>query len=216
MFSAGALMKQVQDFYFKKAKKEGFPARSVYKLKEAHEKYGFLAPGQKVIDLGASPGSWTIYTAKIIGEKGHIVAVDLNIMPSIPPNTTFFRSNVFDLDIARLKNISPFFDVVLSDMAPKTSGVKDVDHLRSIALSETAFSLAVSLLNKGGVFFCKVFQGRDFSRFLDGCRLRFRSVKTLKPKSSRSESVEVFVLCTGFHGRHEDRSESTSDIHLQG
>jgi 23S rRNA (uridine2552-2'-O)-methyltransferase len=209
-------VKEVQDFYFKKAKKEGFPARSVYKLKEAHEKYGFLAPGQRVIDLGASPGSWTRYAAQIIGEKGRIVAVDMSAMPNIPSNASFFRLDVFDIDISKFKEISPVFDVVLSDMAPKTSGVKDVDHLRSIALSEMAFYLAAELLDRGGVFFCKVFQGRDFPGFLDSCRLRFKSVKALKPKSSRSESVEMFVLCTGFKGRHEDRSESIPDIQLQG
>ncbi|MGQ9744452.1 MAG: RlmE family RNA methyltransferase [Dissulfurimicrobium sp.] len=209
-------MKEVQDFYFKKAKKEGFPARSVYKLKEVQEKYSFLAPGQKVIDLGASPGSWTRYAAQIIGEKGHIVAVDINVMPTIPSNASFFRLNVFDMDISKFKEISPVFDVVLSDMAPKTSGVKDVDHLKSIALSKMAFHIAVRLLNRGGVFFCKVFQGRDFPGFLDDCRLHFKYVKALKPKSSRSESVEMFVLCTGFKGRYEDRSKSISDIRLQG
>lgn len=209
-------MKEVQDFYFKKAKKEGFPARSVYKLKEAQEKYGFLASGQRIIDLGASPGSWTRYAAQIVGEKGRIVAVDLNVLLNIPANATFFRSDVFEMELSDLKEISPVFDVVLSDMAPKTSGVRDLDHLRSIALSERAFHLAFGLLNRGGVFFCKVFQGRDFPGFLDGCRLRFKCVKVIKPRSSRSESVEIFVLCTGFKGRHEDRSESIPDIHLQG
>ena len=191
-------MKKIQDFYFKKAKKEGFPARSVYKLKEAKERYGFLSQGQRVLELGAYPGSWTKYSAQLVGGKGRVVAVDLEAMGNLPGNVSFLRADIFEVDPLTLKGILSAFDVVLSDMAPKTSGVKEADHLRSIALAERAFYLAVELLNAGGSFFCKIFQGRDFPGFIKRCKIHFRFVKVVKPKSSRSESVEAFVLCTGF------------------
>ncbi|OPL12521.1 MAG: hypothetical protein AVO38_14940 [delta proteobacterium ML8_D] len=190
-------MKKVQDHYFKKAKEQGFPARSVYKLKEAQEKYGFLGQGQRVIDLGASPGSWSKYTSGLMGSKGLMVAVDVQKFDIIADNVRILQKNVYDLQSADLKEFSPYFDVILSDMAPKTTGRKDVDHFRSIALAERALVLAGDLLRPGGTFFCKVFQGEDFAFFRDKCRKVFQSVRIFKPKSSRSESVEIFLLCTG-------------------
>lgn len=190
-------MKKVQDHYFKKAKEQGFPARSVYKLKEAQEKYGFLKPGQRVMDLGASPGSWSKYTSGVTGSKGLVVAVDIQKLDIIADNVRLLQNNVYDLKSASLKEFSPYFDVILSDMAPKTTGRKDVDHFRSIALAERALVLAGDLLKPGGTFFCKVFQGEDFPFFRDKCRKSFQSVRMIKPKSSRSESVETFLLCTG-------------------
>ncbi|MGB9712242.1 MAG: RlmE family RNA methyltransferase [Dissulfurimicrobium sp.] len=208
-------MKEIKDFYFRRAKKEGYQARSVYKLKEVQEKYGFLTSGQMVVDLGASPGSWTKYAAQVIGERGRIVAVDLDSPLTLPANAIFLKTDAFDVEISDLRKIAPAFDVVLSDMAPRTSGVKDMDHLRSISLAERALDLALGVLNTGGAFFCKVFQGRDFPGFFEGCRRHFRSAKVIKPRSSRPESVEVFVLCMGFRADHEDRStESISDIRI--
>ncbi|MBW2164029.1 MAG: RlmE family RNA methyltransferase [Deltaproteobacteria bacterium] len=172
-------MKKVQDHYFKKAKKQGFPARSVYKLEEAQKKYRFLRPGQTVLDLGAYPGSWSKYAAGVAGPKGLVVAVDIQ-KPGV----------------MAVREISPYFDVVLSDMAPKTTGRKDVDHFRSVALAERALVLAKELLKSGGTFFCKVFQGEDLPSFRDNCKKSFRSVRVVKPKSSRPESVELFLLCT--------------------
>jgi 23S rRNA (uridine2552-2'-O)-methyltransferase len=189
-------VKKVQDHYFKKAKKQGFPARSVYKLKEAQEKYGFLKPGQRVMDLGAFPGSWSKYTSRVTGSKGLVVAVDIQQLDIIADNICILQKNVYDLNFSSLKEISPYFDVVLSDMAPKTTGRKDVDHFRSIALAERALVLAEDLLKPGGTLFCKVFQGEDFPLFRGKCGKSFKSVRMIKPKSSRSESVETFLLCT--------------------
>jgi len=188
-------VKKVQDHYFKKAKKQGFPARSVYKLEEAQKKYRFLRPGQTVLDLGAYPGSWSKYASGIVGPKGMIVAVDIQKPGVTADNLCLLQKDVYDLKLSKLREISPYFDVVLSDMAPKTTGSKDVDHFRSIALAERALVLAGELLKPGGTFFCKVFQGEDLSSFRDKCRESFRSVRVVKPKSSRPESVELFLLC---------------------
>lgn len=188
-------MKKVQDHYFKKAKKQGFPARSVYKLEEAQKKYGFLRPGHTILDLGAYPGSWSKYAAGVTGPKGMVVAVDIQKPGIMADNLCLLQKDIYDLKLSELREISPCFDVVLSDMAPRTTGRKDVDHLRSIALAERALVLAGELLKPGGTFFCKVFQGEDFPSFREKCRERFRSVRVVKPKSSRPESVELFLLC---------------------
>ena len=189
-------MKKVRDHYFKKARKQGFPARSVYKLEEAQKKYRFLKPGQAVLDLGACPGSWSKYAAGVAGPKGLVVAVDIQKLSVMADNIHVLQRDVCDLKLSELREISPYFAVVLSDMAPKTTGRKDVDHFRSVALAERALVLARELLKPGGTFFCKVFQGEDFPSFLDDCRESFRSVRVVKPKSSRPESVELFLLCT--------------------
>jgi len=190
-------VKKVRDYYFKKARKHGFPARSVYKLEEARKKHRFLKPGQTILDLGAYPGSWSKYAAGVAGPKGLVVAVDIQKPGVMPDNVCVLQRDVYDLKVSELREISPYFDVVLSDMAPKTTGRKDVDHFRSIALAERALVLARELLKPGGTFFCKVFQGEDFPSFRDNCRESFRSVRVVKPKSSRPESVELFLLCTG-------------------
>ena len=189
-------MKKVRDHYFKKARKQGFPARSVYKLEEAQKKYRFLKPGQAVLDLGACPGSWSKYAASVAGPKGLVVAVDIQKLSVMADNIHVLQRDVCDLKLSELREISPYFAVVLSDMAPKTTGRKDVDHFRSVALAERALVLARELLKPGGTFFCKVFQGEDFPSFRNDCRESFRSVRVVKPKSSRPESVELFLLCT--------------------
>lgn len=188
-------MRKTQDYYFKKAKKEGFPARSVYKLEEAQKKYRFLGPGQTVLDLGAYPGSWTKYVASLIGPSGLVVAVDLQKLGGMADNVRVLQRDVYSPEILDIIKNFPLFDVVLSDMAPKTTGRKDVDHFRSIALAERALFLAQEFLKPSGIFFCKVFQGGDFPSFRDRCRSIFKSVRVIKPKSSRPESVEIFLLC---------------------
>jgi 23S rRNA (uridine2552-2'-O)-methyltransferase len=188
-------VKKVRDHYFKKAMKQGFPARSVFKLEEAQKKHGFLKSGQTVLDLGAYPGSWSKYTAVVAGPKGLVVAVDIQKLGIMANNVCVLQRDVYNLKVSELREISLYFDVVLSDMAPKTTGRKDVDHFRSIALAERALVLARELLKPGGSFFCKVFQGEDFPFFRDNCKEGFRSVRVIKPKSSRPESVELFLLC---------------------
>lgn len=191
-------MKKVKDYYFKKAKKEGFAARSVYKLKEAQEKFHFIKKEEKVLDLGAYPGSWTRYASQVVGPKGLVIAVDINPLDKSSmggaENIIAITEDVFQLNMDRLKEISPFFHVVLSDMAPKTTGNKMVDQARSIALAERALEIALQVLVPEGSFFCKVFQGSDFPSFLKTVKDSFKEVRIIKPKSSRAESVEIFLL----------------------
>ena len=194
-------MKRVQDHYFKMAKQQGYPARSVYKLKEAQAKYGFIRPGFRVLDLGAAPGSWARYACKLVGVHGEVVAVDLRPLSIDLPACHSFTMDVFELDARALESAlgrRPCFHVVLSDMAPKTTGRKDVDHWRQMALAQRALDIAREVLGPGGSFFCKVFQGEELPGFRKRCQEAFGSVKVFKPKSSRPESVELFLMCLGF------------------
>lgn len=190
-------MKKVQDYYFKKAKQEGYPARSVYKLKEVQTAYGFLKKGDTVLDLGAYPGSWSRYVLEVIGTSGRLVAVDVTPFKSLAANMIVLQRDVMGLTPDDLRAITPQFDVVVSDMAPKTSGHKALDHLRSMALAQKALELALAVGTEDCAFFCKAFQGGEFPVFLNKTKAAFRTVKVLKPKSSRSESVEIFILGLG-------------------
>ena len=194
-------MKKVQDHYFHKARKEKYPARSVYKLEEAQKKYRFLKAGDRVLDLGCHPGSWAMFASKCAGPKGRVVGIDLQAskQPEVKGGAPvkLLQGDINDpLMIERISEDGPF-QTVLSDMAPKTTGNKLSDHVRSVALSETALHIALQVLTKGGSFFCKVFQGEDFHSFVAEVKKYFQQVKTVKPKSSRSESREIFVLGVG-------------------
>ncbi len=190
-------MKKVQDHYFHKAKKEGYPARSVYKLQEAQKRFRFLRSGQMVLDLGASPGSWAKYVSKKVGPKGKVVAVDLHNLKVSAPNIEFLKTDIFSMDQGKFLQKFGRFHVVLSDMAPKTSGRKDLDHFRSIDLARMAFQIACNALDPEGVFLCKVFEGEDLPDFRKELQGAFKTVKLFKPKSSRTESVEKFLFCQG-------------------
>ncbi len=190
-------MKQIQDYYFHKAKREGYPARSVYKLQEAQKKYRFLRTGQKVLDLGAAPGSWTKYVSKLVGPQGRVTALDLHKLKAGGANVEFIKADIFSMEPAEFSRRFGRFHVVLSDMAPKTTGRKDLDHFRSIELARYAFQIADETLEPGGCFFCKVFEGEDLPLFRKELQLSFKSVKIFKPKSSRTESVEKFLFCRG-------------------
>lgn len=187
-------MKKIQDHYFRKAKQEGYQARSVYKLKEAQETYGFLRKGQTVLDLGAYPGSWAQYVIEVIGPTGYLVAVDLAQPQKFADNMVPLKKDVMELEAGDLLAIRPIFHVVLSDMAPRTSGHRAVDHLRSMTLARKALELACAITDKEGAFFCKVFQGGDFPAFMAEVKKAFVTARIVKPKSSRAESVEIFVL----------------------
>ena len=190
-------MKQIQDYYFHKAKREGYPARSVYKLQEAQKKFRFLRAGQRVLDLGAAPGSWTKYVSRLVGPKGRVTALDLHKLKAGGANVEFIKTDIFSMEPAEFSRRFGSFHVVLSDMAPKTTGRKDLDHFRSIELARYGFQIADETLEPGGCFFCKVFEGGDLPLFRKELQLSFISVKIFKPKSSRTESVEKFLFCKG-------------------
>ena len=196
-------MRKVQDYYFKKAKKDNYPARSVYKLEEAQNKSHFIKRGDRVLDLGCFRGSWSIYAAKIVGPQGLVVGVDLQKAKKVTlaksAEIMWICNDIMSDDIVgKMQEIRKTFGVILSDIAPRTSGNKWVDQQQSLNLARRVLELAESLLGDDGNFYVKVFEGEDFKEFVDSVRKSFKTVKIVKPKSSRSESREVFVLGIGY------------------
>jgi 23S rRNA (uridine2552-2'-O)-methyltransferase len=186
---------QWQDHYTRRAKKERFPARSVYKLQEIQQKHQLIKKGYKVLDLGCAPGSWLLYAAKLTGDRGRVVGIDLKpVTGQFPAQAEIITADVFTLDV---KSLGISFNVVLSDMAPSTTGHKDVDAARSYNLCETALGIAQSVLLPGGSFACKIFQGPDFKAFTDIVKAGFKELTIFKPRSSRKASKEIFVIGKG-------------------
>jgi len=186
------------DRFHQKARKEGYVARAAYKLQTIDEKVGLFAPGQRVLDLGCSPGSWLQYAARRVGASGHLVGIDRGPIDLTMPNLRVVVGNVFDIDIRELCGELDHFDVVLSDMAPDTSGVRRLDQDRSEALFERALEIAEAVLSPGGHFAAKLFQGSGFQGLIQHCRERFDKVRMVKPPSSRTASIEQYVVGTGF------------------
>ncbi|SMC16794.1 23S rRNA Um-2552 2'-O-methyltransferase [Desulfacinum hydrothermale DSM 13146] len=184
-----------RDHYFHRAKKERYLARAIYKLEQIQKKHRILKPGQRVLDLGAAPGSWIQFTERVVGPKGVVVGVDLQpIAHPFPSHVITFQRDIFEEDTeAMLRDYAPF-DVVLSDMAPKTSGIKVADAARSELLYERALDLACRLLRPGGHFCSKIFQGSDFHALVAETKRRFQRVKVVKPDASRKQSKEIYIL----------------------
>ena len=196
-------MKQYQDKYFKRAKKENYAARSVYKLKEMDKRFKLFKKGQTVLDLGAAPGSWTQFAGERVGDAGHVLGVDIQeTRHGFPPNITFLQADVFSDSLELLAAIEPLapFDLVISDMAPKTTGIKFADQANSLELCERAFEVAKKYLKKGGHFVVKIFEGGETKEYRDSLRPHFEKIKNFKPYSSRSESKEMFIVALGFSG----------------
>jgi len=196
-------VKKLHDHYFKRAKQENYPARSVYKLQELDASFKLFKPGLKVLDLGATPGSWTLYAAQKVGASGRVLAVDINPTDTaFPENVTFMVADALDPGpelSAVIESMKPFH-LVISDMAPRTTGQRVTDQARSLELVEQALAMAGSCLIQGGHFVAKVFMGPDVKAFTDSMRGAFEKVKTAKPKSSRSESFEQFIVGLNFRG----------------
>lgn len=190
-------MKKVQDHYFHKAKADNYPARSVYKLQEIDKQVKLFRPGQKVLDLGAAPGSWTMYAAEKVGPSGRVLGIDLqDTGQAFAANVTFLQDDAFSPSPAAMEILEAMFplDAVLSDMAPRTTGVVFTDQVRSLELCEQALAVARACLIQGGSFVAKIFMGPDVKAYTDSLRADFAKVVSIKPKSSRSESKEIFVV----------------------
>ncbi|MFP4572211.1 MAG: RlmE family RNA methyltransferase [Desulfobacterales bacterium] len=186
------------DYYAKKAKKEHFPARSVYKLSEIQKKYKVIKPGYTVLDLGCAPGSWLRYTADVVGKSGRVIGVDLKSADVEPSDNMFiFREDINELSSDAWDVIDQGVDAVLSDMAPSTTGRKDVDAARSEQLCEMALYVADRALCPGGSFVCKIFQGPGFKEFSEAAKARFKTMKIFKPSSCRKDSREIYIIGTG-------------------
>lgn len=196
---------QPKDAFYKRAKQEHYAARSVYKLEEIDAKHHLLARGQLVLDLGCSPGSWLQYAGTVVGPSGAVLGYDLAEprVPVVPP--VFARiadahaltpeQIRADLAAALGRPVDPQpFALLLSDMAPKTTGIHDADQARSIGLVEKALWLHAELVRSEGAFLAKTFQGRGIDALIEDARRTFREVKVLRPKATRDGSREVFVL----------------------
>lgn len=189
-------MKKVKDHYYQQAKKDGFLARSVYKLEEIDQKEKLLKAKMKVMDLGCYPGSWTQYASKKVGAQGMVVGIDIQKMnQSFPKNVQIFQEDIYDLKLSNLPLTE--FDFIISDIAPKTTGIRTLDAQRSFQLCEQVLRIAKETLKVRGNLLLKAFQGREFEELRQHFREQFQKVKIHKPNSSRSESVEIFLL--GIH-----------------
>ena len=193
----------VKDYYYKKAKDEKFLARSVYKLREIDRKYRIFIKGDRVIDLGYSPGSWVQYASQRIGPSGYVLGVD--IQPINGQLNSLHNVELFQRDIFSLKKLEDLdhtdpMDVLLSDMAPSTTGIKNVDQIKSLELTTQTFSFMKNVLKKGGRSIIKVFDGPDARDFLKAHKKYFSKSHYFRPKATRSSSKEFFFVGLGYRG----------------
>ncbi|MBD0274963.1 MAG: RlmE family RNA methyltransferase [Acetobacteraceae bacterium] len=196
------LERQLNDPYVRAAQQQGLRSRAAFKLLELDDKHRLLRPGGRVLDLGAAPGGWTQVAVERTAPGGRVVAVDLLPMDPVP-GATIIKGDFQDdaVAAAALEALGGTVDLVLSDMAPNTTGHGATDHLRIMALAEVALDTALAVLAPGGAFVAKVFQGGSERSFLDTLKRRFAAVRHAKPPASRKDSSELYVVATGFRGR---------------
>ncbi len=184
------------DFWTKKAFSEGYPARSVYKLKEMNEKFSLFSKKSRVLDLGAAPGSWTVFVLRELKDTGKVVAVDLKELAKNVKgnNLAFFQGDLNNGEICdNVRKLGPY-DAVLCDAAPATTGNKLVDTARSSELVEMAMNYAENMLAKGGNCVIKIFQGGDQQSLMKKMKTLFATARTFKPVACRSESFETYFI----------------------
>lgn len=188
--------KQGKDQYFRKAKAEGYRARSAYKLTEINSKFRVIRKHDRVLDIGAAPGSWSQLAHKLVGPRGHVVGVDIKEIEPLP-GITFIQGDIREASVLQQLQAAvngESFNTVISDIAPNASGVRIRDHVRSIELSLFALTVALQVLRKGGNFATKTFMGEDFGDLLKLTKRYFRRVNVFEPESSRKESRETFIV----------------------
>ncbi len=193
------LRERQRDYYYRLAVMEGYRSRAAYKLLQTAGKYPLVKEGDVVVDLGAAPGGWMQAALTIVGEHGFVLGIDLQPIKELKnPNAVAFVADIEKLtaqDI--LKRLPRRPNVILSDISPNLSGIWGVDHARQLDLARITLRLAEGLLEAGGNMLVKVFQGEFFKRYLEEVRTYFKSVRTLKPKASRKESAEMYILAIG-------------------
>ena len=197
--------KRPGDHFYHEAKEQGFLARSVFKLQEIDQKYRLFPQNRRepffVIDLGCAPGSWLQYIIQKLNEDGRVAGIDLNEITISDEHIIFFQRDINDVtpeELFKAVGTEKGFDVVLSDMAPKTSGIKSADQLRSVELCREALRVAISTLKKDGKFVIKVFQSNELKALTNDIKKYFTDVNIFKPESSRKESFEIYIVATGF------------------
>jgi 23S rRNA (uridine2552-2'-O)-methyltransferase len=184
-----------EDHYARRAREERWLARSVYKLQEMDRKFKLIRKGDHLLDLGCYPGSWSQYGSRQVGPRGRVVGVDLTEPDRFSAdNFRFIRADVLDLDPGWLATEAGPMDVVMSDLAPRTSGIRAADAARSMALAEKALEIALTLLKEGGRFLVKVFESEDLTAFAARLAAHFGSTRRLRPEAVRKASREVYVI----------------------
>ena len=185
------------DSFTREARRAGFPARSVFKLEEIDRRVRLLKPGQRVLDLGAAPGSWSLYVTQKIGPSGRLFAIDLDpLTVPLPANATAIVGDALALDNDALSMHAPY-DVVLSDMAPRTTGNRLGDQTRSFELYMRALAVAERLLRPGGAFVGKIFMGEDFAKAKAETKRLFAEERAIRPEGTRANSYEIFLVGLG-------------------
>jgi 23S rRNA (uridine2552-2'-O)-methyltransferase len=200
--SAGWLLRHVNDPYVKQAQKDGYRARSAYKLIELNEKDRLIRPGMRILDLGSAPGGWSQVAGKLVGARGRVLATDILPMDALP-NVDFIQGD-FTEDVIVQKLLDWLggakFDLIISDIAPNTTGIDSADAAKSIYLLELALDVARRTLKSHADFIAKMFQGSGSDQFLKELRTHFGKVLVRKPAASRKESREVYVVAKDFKG----------------
>lgn len=189
-----------KEYFYKKAKQDGYRARSSFKLKQIQQKFKVIQTGDAVVDLGAAPGGWSQVAKELVGEHGTVVGVDLAVIKPIP-GITFLCGDVTKPEtLEKIQRAlgNKVVDVVLSDMSPNISGKYSVDHARSIFLCRQSLAVATQLLRAGGNFVCKVFMGEDFRDFYMEVKRWFKQVKSFSPPASRKSSSEIYIVAKSF------------------
>ena len=197
------LSRQLNDPYVVQAKKAGYRSRSAFKLIELDDRFGFLEPGARVVDLGAAPGGWTQVAVARVG-AGNVIAVDTAPIEGIAGARLINADALEDKAVDAIRQaVDGRVDVVLSDMAPAATGHRATDHLRIVALADAAFAIARRVLRRNGIFIAKVYQGGAEGELLAELKQAFRTVRHAKPRASRPESPETYVIAAGFRSTNQ-------------
>jgi len=198
------LERQLNDPYVMEAKRRGYRSRAAFKLAQLDDKCHILRPGMRIVDLGAAPGGWTqvaVERTKALTSGAQVIALDILPMDPVPPAVTLHCDFLHPAAPDRLKeSLGGLADLVLSDMAAPTTGHRETDHIRIIALADAAYDFAAEVLAPGGAFIAKVFQGGSEKELLGRLKQDFATVRHVKPPASRAESAEVYVVAQGFRG----------------
>jgi 23S rRNA (uridine2552-2'-O)-methyltransferase len=191
------------DFWAQKAKKEGYPARSVYKLQEIDEKFHLFRKGLRVLDIGAAPGSWSLWVLKKLAGSGFLSAVDLSPLGMRPPfdNFMFIQGDLYDPAVREALVAKGPYNLVISDAAPATTGNRLVDQGASESIVEAVIEYGLCALAPGGALVAKIFQGGAERELIDRLKASFTQARAFKPQACRSESFETYLVGTGFKGQ---------------
>ncbi len=188
-----------RDKYWKKAKKEGYRARSAYKLKQINNRFNLIKKGDNVLDIGAAPGGWLQVTKEINEGEGKIIGVDRQTIDSIEGVNTIKGDITNEKTIKQIESLVDDIDVVISDVAPDLSGNWSIDHAKSIDLAKKTLKITKDVLSPGGNYLVKVFQGKMYSDFIEKVEQNFKFTKGHRPKASRDQSAEIYVIAKGFN-----------------